>query len=215
MSKIAALQYGLVLLVMLTRFQAYAHDPSQITYNFNEAGHLSIHLTPKGAFDVLQHIRPDLASESVIRLSDYYPAFTDYFNETIELSLAGQAIDFTFLAADLGKHDATISFKLLDFPGNYDAYTLSIRSFTELYRRVNNTVNIPDLGGNHTFVLDDKNYLASYEQVVLSAKKNEGIARGEEGEYSWVFFWLLGSLGVVVILGLSYRLVESWQMGNN
>lgn len=213
MSKIASLQYGLVLLVMLTRFQAYAHDPNQITYNFNEAGHLSIHLTPKGAFDVLQHIRPDLASESVIRLSDYYPAFTNYFNETIELSLAGEAIDFTFLEADLGKHDATISFKLLDFPGNYEGYTLSIRSFTELYRRVNNTVNITDQGGNHTFVLDDKNHLASDEQVVLSVKENEEMARGAERESSWVYFWILGSLGVLLSIGVSYRLLAIWQVG--
>jgi len=211
MSKIVSLKYGLVAWVMLTCFQAQAHDPNQITYHFNEAGQLNIHLTPKGAFDVLQHIRPDLAAESVIRLSDYYPAFTDYFNETIELTLADQSIDFAFLEADLGKHDATISFKLLDFPGNYDAYTLSIRSFTELYRRVNNTVNIPGQGGSHTFVLDDKNHLASYEQVALSEKKMEEAASGEKGEYSWVFFLVSGALGLLLVIVGSYRLLETWQ----
>lgn len=211
MSKIVSLKYGLVAWVMLACFQTQAHDPNQITYHFNEAGQLKIHLTPKGAFDILQHIRPDLAAESVIRLSDYYPVFTDYFNETIELSLAGHAIDFAFLEADLGKHDATISFKLLDFPGNYDAYTLSVRSFTELYRRVNNMVNIPGQGGNHTFVLNDENHLASYEQVALSEKKMEEAASGEKGEYSWVFFLVSGALGLLLVIVGSYRLLETWQ----
>ncbi len=211
MSKIVSLKYGLVAWAMLACFQAQAHDPNQITYNFNEAGQLKIHLTPKGAFDILQYIRPDLAAESVIRLSDYYPVFTDYFNETIELSLAGHAIDFAFLEADLGKHDATISFKLLDFPGNYDAYTLSVRSFTELYRRVNNMVNIPGQGGNHTFVLDDEDYLASYEQVVLSAKRMEEAASGEKGKYSWIFFLVSAALGLLLAIVGSYRLLETWQ----
>ena len=215
MSKIVSLQYGLVAWVMLTCFQAQAHDPNQITYNFNEAGHLNIHLTPKGAFDVLQHIRPDLAAESVIRLSDYYPTFTDYFNETIELSLGGQAIDFAFLEADLGKHDAIITFQLVDFPGDYDLYELSISSFTELYRRVNNTVSIPTQEGKHTFSFGDENQFVSYLQNGLGAHGKTNRLNKEVAENSWLFFWILGSLGVVGIVGLSYRLVESWQMGNN
>ena len=69
MSTIPPFKYGLALFAVLTLTRAFAHDPSQITYDFNEAGQLNIHLTPKGAFDVLQSIRPDLASASVIRLS--------------------------------------------------------------------------------------------------------------------------------------------------
>lgn len=207
-------KYGLALLALLTFTRAHAHDPSQITYDFNETGQLNIHLTPKGAFDVLQNIRPDLASESVIRLSDYYPAFTDYFNETIELTIAGQPIDFTFLKADLGKHDATIAFQLVDFPGDYDSYEISISSFTELYRRVNNTVSIPIPKGKHTFSLDDKKQFASYQQAGLVANGNTTRLNEEVAENSWLFFWVLASLGVLVVLGLSYRMLGSWQVSN-
>lgn len=215
MLTITPFKYVLALFALLILTRAQAHDPSQITYDFNETGQLNIHLTPKGAFDVLQNMRPDLALESVIRLSDYYPAFTAYFNETIELTIAGQSIDFTFLKADLGKHDATIAFQLVDFPGDYASYEISISSFTELYRRVNNTVSIPTQKGKHTFSLDDKNQFASYQQAGLVANGNHTRLYEEVAENSWLFFWILGSLGVLAMLGLSYRMIGSWQVSNN
>ena len=204
----APFKYGLALLALLTLTRAQAHDPSQITYDFNESGQLNIHLTPKGAFDVLQNIRPELASESVIRLSDYYPAFTDYFNQTIGLTIAGQRMGFTFLNADLGKHDATIAFQLVDFPGDYDSYELAISSFTELYRRVNNTVSFPIHEGKHIFSLGYKKQCASYQQASIVATVNTTGLNEKVAEKSWLFFWILASLGVLARLGLSYRLAQ-------
>lgn len=208
----ASFKYGLALFALFIITRVQAHDPSQITYDFNEAGQLNIHLTPKGAFDVLQHIRPDLASESVLRLSDYYPDFTNYFNETIELTIAGKPIAFTLLKADLGKHDAIMVFKLVGFAGDYASYELFISSFTELYHRVNNTVSIPTQEGKHTFSLDDTRQFTSYQQVALLTNGNTTHLKEEVAENSWLFFWMLGSLVMLAMLGLSYRLVGSWQV---
>lgn len=119
-----------------------AHDPSQITYNFQKDGSLQIHLTPKGAVDLLTTIVPDLNQQAVINPNEYYDTFTAYFNETIHLQVGEESLDFYFLNADLAGHDAVMNFQVDGFSGDYTGYELQLYSFTDVYRRVSNHVKI-------------------------------------------------------------------------
>lgn len=119
-----------------------AHDPSQITYNFQKDGSLQIHLTPKGAVDLLTTIVPELNQQAVINPNEYYDTFTAYFNETIHLQVGEESLDFSFLNADLAGHDAVMNFQVDDFSGDYTGYELELYSFTDVYRRVSNHVKI-------------------------------------------------------------------------
>jgi len=119
-----------------------AHDPSQITYYFQKDGSLQVHLTPKGAVDLLTTIVPELNQQAVINPNDYYDTFTAYFNETIHLQVGGESLDFSFLNADLAGHDAVMNFQVNGFSGDYTGYELQLNSFTDVYRRVSNHVKI-------------------------------------------------------------------------
>lgn len=119
-----------------------AHDPSQITYNFQKDGSLQIHLTPKGTVDLLTTLVPALNQQAIINPNEYYDTFTAYFNETIHLEVGEESLDFSFLNADLAGHDAVMNFQVDNFPGDYTGYKLELYSFTDVYRRVSNHVKI-------------------------------------------------------------------------
>ncbi|MBX2877671.1 MAG: hypothetical protein KTR30_36465 [Saprospiraceae bacterium] len=140
------IQYLKISFVLLGSFlytgQATAHDPSQITYDFKRDGTLQIHLTPKGAVDLLTTVLPDLEDQSVINPNEYYDTFTAYFNETIDLKLEEKSLGFSFLNADLAGHDAVMTFQVDGFAGDYTGYRLMLKSFTDVYRRISNQVKI-------------------------------------------------------------------------
>ena len=122
--------------------QVAAHDPSQITYHFKRDGILEIHLTPKGAVDLLTTIQPELEHQAVINPNEYYDTFTTYFNESIELQVGEESLGFSFLSADLAGHDAVMTFQVDGYSGDYTGYQLMLNSFTEVYRRVSNQVKM-------------------------------------------------------------------------
>lgn len=144
-----------------------AHDPSQITYNFQKDGSLQIHLTPKGAVDLLTTLVPALNQQAIINPNEYYDTFTAYFNETIHLEVGEESLDFSFLNADLAGHDAVMNFQVNDFSGDYTGYELQLYSFTDVYRRVSNHVKIE---------LPDQNQLCQLGQREQKCIDNRSVA---------------------------------------
>lgn len=147
----------LILLICLVSVEHLAaHDPSQITYHFEKEGLLEIHLTPKGAIDLLSTIIPELEQQAVVNPNEYYDTFELYFNETIDLEIEGVSFWFSFLDADLAGHDAVMRFTIDDFAGDFAGYQLAVSSFTEVYRRVSNYVRVALPGENQICQLGQK-----------------------------------------------------------
>ncbi len=160
------IQYLKISLVLITSFvfagQVAAHDPSQITYHFKKDGILQIHLTPKGAVDLLTTILPELEHQAVINPNEYYDTFTAYFNETIDLRVGEESLGFSFLSADLAGHDADMSFQVDGYSGDYTGYELELGSFTEVYRRVSNLVKMELPHSNQFCKLGQKEQACAY-----------------------------------------------------
>lgn len=132
---------------MMLPLVAWAHDPDQISYHFAKAdntGTLTVHFTPKSALDLLISTNARFDESGAIRLVDYHEEFTQYFNETIQLHIDEKKISLRFSEAELGSHDASISFELTGFAGTYDNLNIEISSFTEIYRRTSNHLFFPD-----------------------------------------------------------------------
>lgn len=147
-------------LVTLINFEVKAHDPDQISYHFmryGEGARLEIHLTPAGAFELVKSLHADLNDTSIIRLSDYTNDFETYFNETITLCLIEKDIKFKLATANLVQHDAVLHFDLVNFEGSFDAFDLTISSFTDIYRRTQNHVTVSGLNVLKQFTLDASN----------------------------------------------------------
>ncbi len=157
------LKISLVLLISLCSVeQVAAHDPSQITYHFKKDGILKIHLTPKGAVDLLTTMLPELEHQAVINPNEYYDTFTAYFNETIDLRVGGESLGFSFLSADLAGHDADMSFQVDGYSGDYTGYELILESFTGVYRRVSNLVKVELPHSNQLCQLGPKKKACAY-----------------------------------------------------
>lgn len=160
------IQYLKISLVLITSFafagQVAAHDPSQITYHFKKDGILQIHLTPKGAVDLLTTILPELEHQAVINPNEYYDTFNTYFNETIDLRVGGESLGFSFLSADLAGHDAVMTFQVDGYSGDYSGYELVLKSFAEVYRRVSNQVKIELPHSNQICQLGPKERTCAY-----------------------------------------------------
>lgn len=127
----------------------WAHTPNQISYTFEQQadqGQLTVHLTPKGAIDLIQTIKPELREAAIINLHDYLDEFTEYFNENIHLRIDGQNARFSFQNANLIEHDASIAFAVDHFPASFDLVSIEVNAFLEVYQRVQNYVsfNLPN-----------------------------------------------------------------------
>lgn len=137
------MRYFIIILLTFFCFTANAHNPNEITYNFdvNEGSKtLTIHFTPKAAIDLIRQIKPELQEESIIKLDDYSAEFTDYFNKTIDLKIENNDIQFSFISAELHEHDATILLNLVSVPENYERVEMQITSYLNIYKRVENYV---------------------------------------------------------------------------
>lgn len=131
---------------MMLPLAAWAHDPDQISYHFAKAdntGTLTVHFTPKSALDLLISTKAAFDDGGAIRLADYEANFTQYFNDTIQLRLGGKDIKLEFNTAELGGHDASISFDLKGFEGSFEGLEVTVSSFTEIYRRTSNHLFFP------------------------------------------------------------------------
>lgn len=181
--------------------QVRAHDPSQITYHFKKDGELQIHLTPKGAVDLLSTILPELAHQAVINPNEYYDTFTAYFNETIEMQVGEESLGFSFLSADLAGHDAVMTFEVDGFAGDYIDYELRLNSFTDVYRRVSNQVKVELPHSNQICQLGQKEQACAYiSPAVDSGSPPNPIMKTTLSNNS--LGWVAGASFLVVLLFL-------------
>ena len=160
---------------------SWAHTPNQISYTFEQQadqGQLIVHLTPKGAMDLIQTIKPELREAAIINLYDYYDEFTEYFNENINLHIDGKEAHFSFLEANLIEHDASIAFAIDHFPASFDLVSIEVTAFLEVYQRVQNYVSFHLPAGTLKKTLD---------------KRQNSWQFGEEGVAPLSFFSGLGS----------------------
>ncbi|MEM7368347.1 MAG: DUF6702 family protein [Bacteroidota bacterium] len=148
-----------------------AHDPDQITYQFwqeEKDGILTIHLTPKGAIDLLRYLTPELQSSAVIQVGQYSSELTQYFNQSIDLNIQGQNIELELLRSDLVNHDAVMEFRLKSFPGSFENYNLQLSSFTEVYRHVTNHITLELSDGAQHCELNAENMSCSSRQTLAA-----------------------------------------------
>ncbi len=169
---------------------AWAHDPDQIGYRFTQTdgtGILTVHFTPKTAWDLLLSLHAEFDENTLIRLSDYQDDFTQYFNQTLELQLGQKMIHLKFREAEFGHHDASIQFELEGFEDSYDQVDIRISSFTEIYRRTSNHVFFP-----------------GEEEVILNlANQNYSNVRTEATPaYLSTINWPLMAMAGIILLGL-------------
>lgn len=148
-----------------------AHDSDHIRYRFwqeGQAGTLTIYLTPERAIDLVQHLMPDLQQQHVIRIGDYLQELTQYFNQSIDLQIQDRNIRLGLLNADFLSHEATMEFRLENFPGSFDNYHLELSSFTEVYQHLNNHVSLELPSGTQDCVLDAKEMICASETSMMA-----------------------------------------------
>ena len=131
-----------LLVVMLLSLSVYAHDPTEITYVFEE-DELTIHLTPKGALDLISFIIPRLTEQESIHLTSYIQEYEDYFNNRIDIKSSGRSIGLAYSMSDLTKHDSFIRFRLLNFDKDYSTTIIVVSAFEGVYQHVSNKVILP------------------------------------------------------------------------
>jgi len=117
----------------------WAHDPTEITYDFNN-DQLIVHITPKGAMDLISSIHPELFERKSINLLSYATDYTKYFNEHIALNSNGQNIELEYEMAELSKHNSWIKFKLSQPIRDFDELDIEISAFVNVYKDVENTI---------------------------------------------------------------------------
>lgn len=133
------------LLMVAVPATVFSHSINQVSYNFdsvNNENTLTIHFTTAGAIGLIKTIKPELKKTSVIRLKDYTSEFTDYFNETINLTVNGKKVNFVYFYQDLLNHDAKLVFKLTRNLQNAENIKIKITSFLPLYKKMKNFVKI-------------------------------------------------------------------------
>ena len=170
-----------------------AHKLDQISYVFdqnNKETFLTIHLTPAGAIDLIVDLKPEMKSQSVIKLKNYYTDFTAYFNRTIDLKIDKKPIKFNFVKGNLLNHDATMVFKLEDVKNYEGAFEIKITSFINIYRKIKNHINIVHHKGEENCTLT-----ASKTSCVFSLEK----VKSKKTKYIYLSIFAL-----ICIIGLSY-----------
>lgn len=162
----------LLVISLLNSFLLIAHNANEINYILEKKQdnwQLAIHLTPQTAIQLIEHLKPELREQSVIRLADYYDNFTDYFNKSIQVQLENTATVLRFLDADLNHHDAVMYFKILNAPDSFESYSIKIESFVEVFRRLSNQVTVIKKDGTYTCYLNKEVRNCSSEIKQLEA----------------------------------------------
>ncbi len=192
-----SIQLIIIFVLLFVSVSVEAHNPDEISYFYEihqNRGELKIHLTPKGAIDLLREIHPKLQSQTVIQLDDYLLDFTSYFNEHIKLKLNSQLVRLKFLKAELNAHDATILFELEQIPEAINTYDITLSSFTEIYCRIDNIVFF-DINDHHDICYLNKE--TQHYRVEIQSNDSPSIHQENNSNYLWLLalFPVIGAAG--------------------
>ncbi|MFY0594341.1 hypothetical protein [Roseivirga sp.] len=193
----------LVLILLLCGFSTNikAHDPDQFSYKFiqgKSANEMTVHLTPKSAFDLILSLRQELSDTAVITLKDYVVEYSEYFNKTVSLTIEGTPVDFILYATNLTEHDATLSFQINGYKGAFDDFELSITSFTEIYHHTENHITIPTTQGELNFMLDKDKKSYTQKGSMIKSSFWSGTMK----------IYTMATLAVILILSLAFTYIK-------
>ena len=153
-----------------------------------------IHFTPKAVIDLLRYLKPELRNKAIIDTADYYEDLTKYFNETVRLDTGGALVTLTFSKANLTGHNATFVLKLVnieDWSGNLD---VSVHSFTDVYKRIQNHVILTVNGERSLCVLNAENRKCIFQNKVLTKRSVS---------YNWyVYRHVYAAIMIILVLGV-------------
>ena len=134
------------------------HNPNQIGYELNDKDHsLTVHFTLRSAMDLIKKICPEVKDhKSNLKISDYFQDLSVYFNTEIQLQINGADVSFFLKESQLNRHDAFLKFDITQIP-DWDTIEMTVNSFTEVYKRTKNIVNIGSRETKKEFYLDKNN----------------------------------------------------------
>lgn len=150
---------------------ALAHNPNEVNYNIvvNDAKQeLVVHFTPMTAIQLVKTIQPELKDVKLIKLENYLGKFEDYFNNTITLSIDGIDQRFALVANNLNTHDATLTFALAIDTEKAESFEITVTSFTEIYRRIENVVSTELYGNTSICVLNTSETYCKSDHLVIA-----------------------------------------------
>jgi len=182
-------------LLCVSAVQIYAHSPYEISYYFrvnNNQPTLTIHLTPKTALDLISKIKPELAHQSVLRLSDYTLEYTNYINEQLDFYVDGNNGLFLFQSADLSQHDATLIFSISAIPKTGKNFSVRNHCFLDIYRKPQNIIKLDLPAGTQTCYLNQTVTSCQLSPESLQVKK-------DKPSYGWVMGILLSGFFFLTI----------------
>ncbi len=157
---------SIVVLCFFVTIPVKAHNPNDISYFFRlDEKQLVIHLTPKSAIDLLEHMHPQLRNESQFSLHSYSMDFQSYFDGHVSLTIDRIPISMALIETQLDKHDGKLVFELVNVPNTVKDFELTISSFLGLYKKVKNYVFVHSNGVKHHYQLDNnrKHVLDSFQ----------------------------------------------------
>ncbi|WP_353779494.1 DUF6702 family protein [Winogradskyella sp. 3972H.M.0a.05] len=169
---------ALLVSFFMVRYSAVAHNPNEVNYNIvvnDEKQELVVHFTPMTAIQLLKVLEPKLKDAKLIKLENYLDTFETYFNETIIFSIDSNTIEFDLIDSDLNKHDATLTFHLDLVLMESPSYEITVNSFTEIYKRLQNVVTIELDGKQSNCILSESSTHCSSDKTVI-AKSNSSLS---------------------------------------
>ncbi|UOY07042.1 hypothetical protein L0P88_00480 [Muricauda sp. SCSIO 64092] len=147
---------SIALLYFFGTIQVKAHNPNDISYFFKlDEKQLVIHLTPKSAIDLLEHMHPQLRNENRFLLHSYSLDFQSYFERHVLLTIDRIQISMALIETQLDKHDARLVFELVNVPNTPKDFELTVSSFLGRYKKVKNYVFVHSNGVKHHYQLDN------------------------------------------------------------
>lgn len=180
-------------LFLLMFVSVRAHHPNEVSYFFKlDEKELVVHLTPKSAIDILEHLYPDLKEQNHFLLASYSADLETYFNEHTVLTINDQVVSLGMVETHLNVHDATIKFELSDIPIKPKNFTITATGLLDVYKK----------GKNHVFLFTN----GSKRHYVLDSSKNKVEIRIQniENQNSMNKFWVLAGSFFFMILSIGF-----------
>ena len=184
-----------------------AHSVREVNYLIdlkNSPNTLKIHLTPKGAIDILKHIKPELESEAVFDFKMFNNEFEKYFNDNVTITSNNLKLNLRFLKSNLLEHDSSIEFEILDFNNSVEKLYIEITAFIYIYKKVKNHINLTHKEGVFNIVLDKNDRTTS---IILKSSKEEQKENPKKIKPNY-FIIICSIILVVIIILIAFYFIK-------
>lgn len=137
------------LLFLIASCSVWAHDVREVYYDFQfekDFNTLIVHLTTKGAIDVLKEYNPAYENKTIFDFKEHTAELESYFNTHIQLYGDNRKISLKLISYDLVSHDALLVFDLKNTPLAISQLTIKNTAFTDVYRDAENYMSFTTNG---------------------------------------------------------------------